>query len=308
MMSRLVELKDVLEGMTSTTAILPGGMGLDISSTDWLTLSQMVDVLKPFKETTKVLCALDASLGQVIPLVHALDRGLTSCLAEGHSLLPRSRALVLRLQDGIRNQLHPLCKDRVYQLSCLCDPRIKGSLAGSLAELQGLKAELSLEVCKVTGGQGRQALSGMRGHQVELREGSSQEGSLSRCANPRPSKPTYLASVIAWAVSSSAGERPSEEQESAEAMVMDYMSEPLQPPMADPLRYWASKAEIWPPLSSVAMDLLSIPPTSIQSEQVFSQLGDVLMPHCSCLDPGTVERLAFIRFNLSALRFPSLEP
>ncbi|KAJ7320110.1 hypothetical protein JRQ81_019621 [Phrynocephalus forsythii] len=55
MIACLVEQKGVLEAMMSNTPILPGGRELDITATNWLTLSQMVDILKPFKETTMVL-------------------------------------------------------------------------------------------------------------------------------------------------------------------------------------------------------------------------------------------------------------
>ncbi|KAJ7341591.1 hypothetical protein JRQ81_005879 [Phrynocephalus forsythii] len=55
MIARLVEQKDVLEAMMSTTTSLPGVRELDISSTSWLSLGQMVDILRLFEETPKVL-------------------------------------------------------------------------------------------------------------------------------------------------------------------------------------------------------------------------------------------------------------
>ncbi|KAJ7329290.1 hypothetical protein JRQ81_015464 [Phrynocephalus forsythii] len=98
--------------------------------------------------------------------------------------------------------------------------------------------------------------------------------------------------------------REEEEPDPALTMVKEYMAEPLQPLTLDPLHYWARKADLWPALSTLALDLLSIPPTSVQSERVFSHMGDVLRPRRSRLDPETVERLTFIRFYLSTLGLP----
>ena len=104
---------------------------MGISATDWLALSQMVEVLKPFLETTDILCGYMASLGQVIPLIHALDASLETAVAPGSSLLPRTRALVKRLQAGLQKRLHPVYSDRAYRMPCLCDPRIKGRLGST---------------------------------------------------------------------------------------------------------------------------------------------------------------------------------
>ncbi|KAJ7326947.1 hypothetical protein JRQ81_016706, partial [Phrynocephalus forsythii] len=51
----LVEQKDMLVSMISTRPILPWGRELDISAINWLTLTQVVEILKPFEGTTKVL-------------------------------------------------------------------------------------------------------------------------------------------------------------------------------------------------------------------------------------------------------------
>ncbi|KAJ7332362.1 hypothetical protein JRQ81_014542 [Phrynocephalus forsythii] len=155
-----------------------------------------------------------------------------------------------------------------------------------------------------------QAFLRAHGSQSDAEEGSSQ-GSSSFCTpgvyTQRPGSvpaANYLASALAMAVSSAVEAREEEEPDPALTMVKEHMAEPLQPLTLDPLHYWARKADLWPTLSTLALDLLSIPPTSVQSECVFSHMGDVLRPHRSQLDPETVERLTFIRFNLSTLGLP----
>uniref|UniRef100_A0ABM5FI97 Zinc finger BED domain-containing protein 6-like isoform X1 n=2 Tax=Pogona vitticeps TaxID=103695 RepID=A0ABM5FI97_9SAUR len=310
MVSCLVEQKTTLEDIMSTTPILSEGREVGISSVDWLALSQMVEVLKPFKETNDVLCAHVASLGQVIPLVHALDRALESAYSQGSSLLPQTRALVLRLQAGVRKRLHPLCRDRVYRLACLCDPRIKASLALQNAELEEWRMELSTEVRRVQGERRGGEEPGMPGCEAQEEEHHPQEPCASPSAETAPNRgstPQYWNSVVCWAVAAAGEAARAVEEDSAEIMVREYLAEPTQPPESDPLQYWARKSAIWPELSTVAMDLLSCPPTSVQSERVFSHLSDLLRPHRSRLDPVMVERLSFIKANSPLLGFPSLD-
>ncbi|KAJ7341765.1 hypothetical protein JRQ81_006776 [Phrynocephalus forsythii] len=220
MIAHLVEQKDVLVAVMSTPPVLPGGRELNISSTNWLTLRQMVDILRPFEETTKVLCGLKASVGHVIPPIHALDRGLSAQMQEDSLLLPRIRAFFRRLQ--------------VYQLASLCDPCIKGTLALSLEDLEAYKTQLSLKVCKVVEAQGGHAQPEMQGCRLKAGEGSSQEPSVSGSATQRSIKPSYMTSVIAMAVFRSWVDRPAEEQDSAAAMVREYMAEPLYGPHGRP--------------------------------------------------------------------------
>lgn len=52
---------------------------------------------------------------------------------------------------------------------------------------------------------------------------------------------------------------------------------------------------------------LSCPPTSMQSEWVFSHLGDLLKPHYSHLDLVRVNELAFLKVNLFLLDHPLVD-
>ena len=99
--SHLVEHKTVLEYM-SIMPIVSGRREVGISSTDWLAFSHMVEVLKPFKETTNVFCICVASLEEVIPLIHSLNYVLESTLPQGSSLFLWTTALVLRLWAGMK--------------------------------------------------------------------------------------------------------------------------------------------------------------------------------------------------------------
>jgi len=61
----------------------------------------------------------------------------------------------------------------------------------------------------------------------------------------------------------------------------------------DPVKYWSGKLQCWPNLTRLALQHLSCPPTSVQSERVFSTAGNVVSPQCSNLDPSHVEQLVY---------------
>lgn len=65
----------------------------------------------------------------------------------------------------------------------------------------------------------------------------------------------------------------------------------------DAVKYWSGKLQCWPNLTRFALQHLSCPPTSFQSERVFSTAGNVVSPQRANLDPSHVEQLVFIKVN-----------
>ncbi|KAJ7332437.1 hypothetical protein JRQ81_014617 [Phrynocephalus forsythii] len=211
MVKRLVEQRQEVEYVMSHTPILPEGRVLDIGATEWL--------------------ADDASI------------------REEANLLPKSRALADRLLTGMDTRLSPLRREKVYQMACLSDPRVKGSLAGSGADLNSWKMELCRQVRRAVSNQA-QAFPRAHGSQSDAEEESAQGSSSSSTAGVYTQRPgslpaaNYLASALAMAVSSSVEAREEEEPDPTWTMVREYVAEPLQPLTLDPLHYWARKADI----------------------------------------------------------------
>ncbi|GLB45148.1 putative hAT family C-terminal dimerisation region [Lyophyllum shimeji] len=70
----------------------------------------------------------------------------------------------------------------------------------------------------------------------------------------------------------------------------DYLNTPIEQ-VKDVLKWWASKRGIWPNLSRMALDYLSIPATSTDVERVFSR-GRILLSHTrNRLSPQTTRAL-----------------
>ena len=80
--------------------------------------------------------------------------------------------------------------------------------------------------------------------------------------------------------------------------VEQYMVEPIIQKKEDPLLYWQMKKEKFPSLSKLARKHLSTPASSVYSERLFSEYGNIYDKNRSRILPTTGEKLLFLRQNL----------
>jgi len=65
----------------------------------------------------------------------------------------------------------------------------------------------------------------------------------------------------------------------------------------DPLKFWRVHETHFCCLVPLAKKMLGIPPTSAESERVFSCAGNIVVPTYSYLDPEKVNMLVFLNKN-----------
>lgn len=90
---------------------------------------------------------------------------------------------------------------------------------------------------------------------------------------------------------------------SIEKEVATYLSFNLCPKNENPTDWWKINKNSLPHLSAIANKFLSAPPSSIESERVFSIGGNVYTPHRNSLKPEVGEKLMFINYNLRIMNF-----
>ena len=83
-----------------------------------------------------------------------------------------------------------------------------------------------------------------------------------------------------------------------EAAVDAYLNEPVCGRKSNLLDYWKQ----WPVLAAMARKYLSIPPSSVPSERLFSTAGDIASDKRNRLSAEKVEML-FLNKNLKFLNF-----
>uniref|UniRef100_A0A803TQX6 BED-type domain-containing protein n=1 Tax=Anolis carolinensis TaxID=28377 RepID=A0A803TQX6_ANOCA len=129
MLERMVEQQKAVHGI-SLTLVAPVSK-LVPTKQEWDTISQLVDVLNPFKHATETLSESKALLSQAVPMVLGLRRHLGR-LGAGRTLdslagllTPPVQEVVRRLSFAVRKRLEPLLSSKVHMLAALCDPRLK---------------------------------------------------------------------------------------------------------------------------------------------------------------------------------------
>lgn len=83
----------------------------------------------------------------------------------------------------------------------------------------------------------------------------------------------------------------------------EYLTIPVINRDENPLTWWKSHAERFPLLSKLAKKYLSAPPSSIESERIFSIGGNIYTDKRSRLNDNTGEMLIFTNFNLRIFDF-----
>lgn len=84
---------------------------------------------------------------------------------------------------------------------------------------------------------------------------------------------------------------------SADNEVEAYLQDPLLPPSTNIFAYWKNQ-HAFPRLRQLARKYLCVPPSTVESERLFSTAGLVVDKKRSRLDPERVRMLVFLNKNL----------
>ena len=82
-----------------------------------------------------------------------------------------------------------------------------------------------------------------------------------------------------------------------------FLSHDLLDKNEDPLTWWKTHSSSMSLLSSLATKYLSAPPSSVESERLFSIGGNIYTPHRNSLKTESGERLMFINYNLRIIDY-----
>ena len=78
----------------------------------------------------------------------------------------------------------------------------------------------------------------------------------------------------------------------------EYMKEPSIPKNCSPVAYWSIKRKGWPTLAKLAMKYCIVPASSVYSERLFSEFGNVYDQRRSKLRPDASEQVCMLHHNL----------
>ena len=70
---------------------------------------------------------------------------------------------------------------------------------------------------------------------------------------------------------------------------------------SDPLLFWRTKQSEFPNLAKLARKFLATPPSSVYSERIFSELGNIYGDNRTSLLPERSNKLLFLHHNLKRI-------
>ncbi|XP_052510075.1 zinc finger BED domain-containing protein 6 [Budorcas taxicolor] len=299
-------LKWLLEHCYSVHHSLGRASGVVLTSLQWTLMTYVCDILKPFEEATQKVSVKTIGLNQVLPLIHHLLLSLQK-LREDFQVRGITQALnlvdSLSLKLETDTLLSAMLKSKPCILATLLDPCFKNSLGDFFpqgADLETYKQILAEEVCNymesspevchiaTSEASGPSAIVGADSFTSSIREDTSISGSVDSSA----------ADTVA--IGGKSFMFPS-----AMAVVDEYFKEKYSEISGDddPLFYWQKKVNVWPALTQVAIQYLSCPMCSWQSECVFTANSHFHPKQIMSLDFDNIEQLMFLKMNLRNVNY-----
>nr|XP_061809437.1 zinc finger BED domain-containing protein 4-like [Nerophis lumbriciformis] len=262
MLERLVEQKKAIDELS-----IECNFREIISCDQWEVMQSVCNALKPFEVAYREIRNRTATLGQVIPLIHILNRKIDLLFDETVGI----DNMLISLKEATVSRMSATLNDPRFTWSTMLDPRYKTSLFTE-EEAERWKRDLIQE--------------------LDLFSSTSTEKS------PLPNGAAVSANDNIWSLMVDLRQKQ-EKPKSSELAVLEYLEEDILDQSCDPLDYWNLKKFLWPELAKVAARYVGCPPSIVPAEALFS--------NCALNHPRpsleNLEGLLFLKVNLPLIFF-----
>ncbi len=271
MLDRLLENK---RAVTLYSAETPTAT---LSPNEWSLMEKVLRLLQPFEEYTKLMSNNNSCISEVIPAITVLKKFLSRDDGEKTAGV---RTMRDELSSALERRFQTAFSNKNFVLATTIDPRFKtkfckddgrSTLVNELHLVQG-----TLESDMVTSNQ-KEKVS------VSRRDGPHQD----------------LWSCFEEIVASESDDNVHNLEEEVNA----FLSLPLQPLQACPYTWWVSNKKMYPNIFNIALKYLSPPSSSVYSERVFSEAGNISTEKRSRLAPHKADNILFLHHNLPKINF-----
>lgn len=279
MLERLVEQKKAIDEMS-----IECNFREMISCDQWEVMQSVCNALKPFEVACREMSNHTATLGQVIPLIHILNRKIDLLFDETVGIDNMLKSLKEAMVSRMSTTLH----DPRYTWATMLDPRYKTSLFTE-EEAEQCKQDLIQEL----------DLSSSTSVAVKppLPNGCNEAAVSSNTSHSNKDNLWSLMADIRQKI------KHEEKPKSSELAVLEYLEEDILDQSCDPLDYWNLKKFLWPDLAKVAARYVGCPPSIVPVETLFSTAS----VNCALNQPRplleNIEGLLFLKVNLPLIYF-----
>lgn len=257
----------------------------NLSSEQWEILQQLIKLLKPFEEVTKITSSTYSPISDVIPHAATLLRYL------------QKPELILQTDqiDDLRNTLKDNMSER-FDVETLYTGNIF-SLYAPRSALQNTFLQFILNWT---------SSSGNFGNFDDTDDDETAPKKSRRTADLTETHDLFW-SCFGEEVEnkeSSKDQAPSNAPKySAAAELEHYINSARSRRDTNPFKWWAENKGHYPILHTLAAHYLSSPSSSVYSERLFSEAGNIYETKRSRLDPNRAVKLAFLHHNLPLINF-----
>ncbi|XP_067438029.1 zinc finger BED domain-containing protein 4 [Thunnus thynnus] len=279
MLERLVEQKKAIDEMS-----IECNFREMISCDQWEVMLSVCNALKPFEVACREMNNRTATLGQVIPLIHILNRKIDLLFDETVGI----DNMLKSLKEAMVSRMSATLHDPQYTWATMLDPRYKTSLFTE-EEAERCKQDLIQEL----------DLSSSTSVAVKspLPNGCNEA--------PLSSNTSHSNKDNLWSLMADIRQKIKHEEKpkSSELAVLEYLEEDILDQSCDPLDYWNLKKFLWPDLAKVAARYVGCPPSIVPAETLFSTAS----VNCALNQPRplleNMEGLLFLKVNLPLIYF-----
>ncbi|KAF5324406.1 hypothetical protein D9619_011183 [Psilocybe cf. subviscida] len=246
----------------------------ELTDEEWETAGQLKRVLKIFKDATKFFSRSMPNIANVIPSMDLIDERLTTIAADVSGKWTLAIQAAATVAKKLLNKYYSATDlSEIYRIAMILHPKRK---------LQYFIDAGWTEAWLVTA--------------RELVEDKFNELYASRRVSsvaprtPSPNKPSATLSDLEDDddnIFDNMDRLQPVASEETQDKLAQYLAAPVEK-VSDGLKWWTARKQMYPRLSRMALDYLSIPPTSVDVERVFSQ-GRIELSHLrNCLSAQTV--------------------
>jgi len=273
MLIRILEFKYVLQHMAIEYTEC-----VALNNIDFGLIEHILRILSPFEKITKKLSDRNETISSVLPSYFALVRSLESpeisLDQQYYDLIFNFKSTIL---NGLKNRMSSFLNEKFLILSSVLDPRYKVRFFSEESDKRMAKALLEVEM---------EILSAPEISSPPTKRSTTQ----------------FFDDPVANFLSENDpdGDVDFHVSTSTDGLKLEldhYLSERPISPTSDPLDYWRiyTKSEV---LKKLARRFLCPPPSSVESERVFSTLGGIYKPKRSRLSGEHAKQQLFLHHHL----------
>lgn len=279
MLERLLEQKSALALYAAEN-----GKIQNLSSTQWTILENVLHLLQPFEEITKIMSSSEGIASEVIPTVLTLQRYLDKTGSQFFGVGTMKDAL----KDNLTARFSEIFTNEFFVIATLLDPRFKVAFFPEF-EKDNVKKLLLKKI----------NAQNPKPNNVVVSE-----------SIPNKKCKVSVAHSSFWECFSEIAENSNEnaknvarEHEDNVEELNSYFNLPLVERKSNALKWWQLNKNNFPVLANLARKFLSTPASSVWSERLFSEAGNICSKTRNRLLPDNIEELAFIHHNLPLLNY-----